>query len=377
MAVEPSHRLLRASSDPRTVILQITGTIGWWYLDLAAVSGAMEEAEANYDRVIVEVHSPGGSVFDGWAIYNRLKRSTSYVVTKCVGIAASMGSVIMMSGKEIVMCESSIMMVHEPWTYTHGNAAELRKEAATLDKVTNVLSKAYLRKTKMDATALATMLAEETWLTPEEALAKRFIDRIEDGGDPAAPTTYGGMSKKDLVAHVRATMPDQNVNTPQPTPGAAQSLIINNKMDHKVVAVLLGLATTATVEEVQARITALVSENKTILAALDALNASQARQVAAQIDAAVSAAITEGRIVEAQRANFTELGGINFALLQSTLATLPTAAQLIPNVAATAAAPQGDRAKWTLAQWSKEDPAGLAQIHATDQAQYQAIVARR
>ncbi len=376
---QPHHRLLRASTTPGIVLLKFTGNIGW-SLDAPSVDGAMEEAEADYDKVVIEVHGPGGSVFDGWAIYNRILGSPMATVTKCTGVAASMHSVVMMAGKEIVMCESSIMMIHEPWTFTYGNAHELRKEAATLEKVTKVLSKSYEKRTGLGKEEIAAMLKEETWLTPDEALQKGFIQRIDEGGDIAAPAKFGAMGKRELVAYARETMPENiadAVNNPKPSPGKGQPVNINkNIMDLKILAALVGLSATATMDEVQAKIASLVSQNTALTGTITALKEEQVRQLTASIDVAVSQAVAEGRITESDRQTFVELGRVNFKLMQDTIGVRPKAGELVPSAGSLSAAVPDDRKAWGLGEWMTKDPDGLGKLMAADPAKYLEIIKR-
>src|SRR5690606_20024488 len=94
----------------------------------------------------VFINSPGGSVFQGQAIYNILKRQKARVNVYIDGLAASIASVIAMAGDTIFMPKNAMMMVHNPWTFSIGNAQDLRKEADTLDKIRETLIEAYLSK---------------------------------------------------------------------------------------------------------------------------------------------------------------------------------------------------------------------------------------
>lgn len=128
----------------------------------------------------LRVNSPGGSVFDGVAIYNALKDHPAKIVTHIDSLAASISSVIALAGDEIVMAENAFMMIHDAWTLTIGSAAELRKVADVLDKVNaSVLLPAYTTKTGKTEDEIKAWMADETWFTAEEALAAGFVDSIE------------------------------------------------------------------------------------------------------------------------------------------------------------------------------------------------------
>ena len=77
----------------------------------------------------------GGSTFQGLAIYNLLKQHKAKINTYIDGIAASSASIIAMAGDKIYMPKTSLIMIHNCWTYTIGNAKELRKTAEDMDKI--------------------------------------------------------------------------------------------------------------------------------------------------------------------------------------------------------------------------------------------------
>ncbi|MFV3577855.1 Clp protease ClpP, partial [Mycobacterium tuberculosis] len=89
-----------------------------------------------------------------------------------------MASAIAMVGDETIMAESGLMMVHKPWDSSIGNADDLRRDAAKLDRIEAQLIGIYAKRTGLPEGDLAQMLAAETWMTPDEALAKRFVTSI-------------------------------------------------------------------------------------------------------------------------------------------------------------------------------------------------------
>ena len=84
---------------------------------------------ANASKVTLAINSPGGDVFQGFAIYNALKNSGKEINVRVMGIAASMASVIAMAGNTIEMPKNAMMMVHNAITGIYGDAEELRDRA--------------------------------------------------------------------------------------------------------------------------------------------------------------------------------------------------------------------------------------------------------
>lgn len=125
----------------------------------------------------VYINSPGGSVFAGVQIHNELQRHNGRLTVHIDGVAASIASVIALSGK-IVMPDNAMMMVHKPLLGgTRGNAKELREQAEMLDKVFESMMAVYGGRLKKPESAeeFIQMCDNETWLTAQE-VADLFTD---------------------------------------------------------------------------------------------------------------------------------------------------------------------------------------------------------
>ena len=140
-------------------------------------------------HIHLRINSPGGSVVEGTAIYNALRRHKGGVTVHIDALAASMASVIAMSGSPVYIADNALLMIHNPWTVSMGDSDQLRKEADLLDKLKSTLVNAYTRKTGMDQAQVAEMMDSETWLDAVEAVALGFADAIEEGVAAAATAT--------------------------------------------------------------------------------------------------------------------------------------------------------------------------------------------
>jgi ATP-dependent Clp endopeptidase proteolytic subunit ClpP len=140
-------------------------------------------------HIHLRINSVGGSVIEGAAIYNALRRHKGGLTVHVDGLAASMASVIAMAGEEVLMAGNSMLMIHNPWSMAMGDADDLRKEADVLDKLKATLVNAYVRKTGRERGEIEAMMDEETWLDATEALGMNFIDGIEDDLEAAASIT--------------------------------------------------------------------------------------------------------------------------------------------------------------------------------------------
>jgi ATP-dependent Clp protease, protease subunit len=163
-------------------------------------------------ELTIRINSPGGSVFDGVAIYNALKRHDA-AITICIdGIAASIASVIAMAGDEVVMPENAMLMLHDPSGLVVGTAIEMRAMAEALDRVKAGMVAAYRNKSGRDDAEIEALLAAETWLSAEEAVALGLADRVEQ---PVRMAAHFDLSRfrnppPQLAAIVTTTAPQED-----------------------------------------------------------------------------------------------------------------------------------------------------------------------
>lgn len=137
-------------------------------------------------QIVVRLNSPGGSVFDGMAIYNALRRHEASIKTVVDGLAASIASIIMLAGDEIEIGTGGMVMIHNAWGVSLGNASEMRKTADTLDKIDNQLVAMYSARMGVPEDQVRDMLAAETWFTADEAVAAKLVDRKAEDSAPKA-----------------------------------------------------------------------------------------------------------------------------------------------------------------------------------------------
>lgn len=163
-----------------TADISIYDEIGFWGVSAASFAQDLKDCGNNLKQINLHIHSPGGDVFDGIAIYNLLKNHPANVTVYIDGLAASMASVIAMSGNEVIMPENAMMMIHKPWGIQGGDAEDMRKYADLLDKVENTLIPAYASKTGKTPEELAEMLSAETWLNGKECVEQGFADKLAE-----------------------------------------------------------------------------------------------------------------------------------------------------------------------------------------------------
>ena len=161
-----------------------------WYEDDMAPGDVKEFLDQldGTENINIHINSGGGSVFGGIAIYNMLRRNNAHKTVYVDGLAASIASVIMMAGDEIVMPKNSTVMIHKPsasYFFTTKNADDLRKDAESLDTCQEAIMQTYMTKAKVDKEEIEQKVNDETWLTGEEA-AELFDIKVEEANDAVA-----------------------------------------------------------------------------------------------------------------------------------------------------------------------------------------------
>jgi ATP-dependent protease ClpP protease subunit len=185
------------TSTPKFYALEQTGnneTTVTLYDEIGAFGAGSKEFLADLGKlsgqhIHLRINSPGGSVIEGTAIYNALRRHEGGLTVHIDAMAASMASVIAMAGAPVYMADNALLMIHNPWTVSMGESKDLRKEADLLDKLKVNLRNAYVRKTGINAEEIGAMMDAETWLDAVEAVALGFADAIEEGVAAAATAT--------------------------------------------------------------------------------------------------------------------------------------------------------------------------------------------
>lgn len=174
--------------------LFIYGDIGGFWDDAVTandVNDILVGLPKTVNHLDIRISSFGGDVFQGINIYNRLKNFKAKKVFYVDSIAASIASIIIMAGDEVLMGDGTQIMVHKPWTYAAGNTNDLLDVIDRLEDVENQLLSIYQKKTGLDRTELKTMLAEETYLDASQSIELGFAT---------------GMMEEDQYSNIAASL---------------------------------------------------------------------------------------------------------------------------------------------------------------------------
>lgn len=222
-------------NKPKSAEIRIYDYIGEdWYGDGCSAKKVDEQLRAigEVDDIVVKINSPGGSVFDGIAIYNLLKNHEATISVQVIGVAASAASIIAMAGDTISMGTATKIMIHNPWTIGYGEAKDFRKTADTLDEIRSGMLDAYAERTELSRKELAQMCDDETWMGPDDAIEKGFADskltrdadEDEEEEEPTEKAKALLASFKKVPADLLLTTPNNRRIAAAPKPAAAAAI---------------------------------------------------------------------------------------------------------------------------------------------------------
>jgi ATP-dependent Clp endopeptidase proteolytic subunit ClpP len=184
MSAKTWFAIKNAAAD--TAEISIYDVIGLWGVSARDFIRQLKGVTAK--KIDLRIHSPGGDVMEGHAIYNALQRHPATITSHIDGMAASMASVVALAGETVCIAANGMMMIHNPSGGSCGGTAEdHRKSADILDKIKSVLVSAYEQKTNLPRAEIEEMMDDETWMTAQEALDLGFVDSI--GGEMKVAAT--------------------------------------------------------------------------------------------------------------------------------------------------------------------------------------------
>ena len=180
---------IRAAEAQRPAEIFIFGDIGesWSDETVTARDFVTDIAAMNDAEIVVRINSFGGSVPDGLAIYNAIRRHPANITTSVEGVAMSIATLIAMAGDRRIIAENAMWMVHAPWTYAAGNAASFRQTADTLDKWAEAMSASYASQSGRPQDEMLALLTDgvDHYYTAAEAVEAGFLHELVVA-DPAA-----------------------------------------------------------------------------------------------------------------------------------------------------------------------------------------------
>ncbi len=323
------------------------------------------EAQNSGEDIDLHIHSIGGEVIEGGMIYNAIRKARVNVNVYVDGLAASMGSVILMAAKKVYMSENAFIMMHAPRGIVFGTAQEMEKQAKALRSMESNFMKVYMARTGKTKQEVEEWLVGDNWFSAEDALALGMIDGIVDKIAEVEPNIDTKETDIDTMYGHYAALLTHNNNKNKPM----------NKLELIARFGLTGLTEKSSDEDVTKAIEAKIQAEKDKATVLE--NEKKEAEKKA-VEAVVDTAIADGKIKKEQKDAFMKIGEANG--IETLRAALPaTATKPLPgNITAAlqTAAAGGEavsRHSWDFDKWQKEDPEGLEQLAKDEPEVFQAI----
>ena len=138
------------------------------------------ESENPKREIQMYINSPGGIVTSGLAIYDTMQYIKSPVITLCLGMAASMGSFLLMAGEKghRIALPNSRIMVHQPSGGFSGKASDIERHAEDIIKTKRRLNEIYSKHTGQPIEVVEETLDRDYFMTAEEAKAWGLVDHV-------------------------------------------------------------------------------------------------------------------------------------------------------------------------------------------------------
>ena len=150
----------------------------WKPGDHSAASLVHELQELDADVINVHIDCYGGSVKEGWGIYNTLKHHKATVNTYADGFVASAALYPFLAGDNRYASTVSAFFLHKVVTSASGYAEDLRDAAEDAEKMTVIGIQAFVETTGCSEDRIKELMQKETWLDPKEALALRIATAV-------------------------------------------------------------------------------------------------------------------------------------------------------------------------------------------------------
>lgn len=264
-------------AEQQTIEVFVYGEIGTWGVSANQFVQDLRAMDDGASPVIVAFNSIGGDLFDGLAIHNALSRLGERCTGRIDALAASAASVAVCGAHRVVIAANAMLMIHNPYTFTGGDAEDFRRVADVLDQTLEAIIAAYKSKAPdIDEAELRRMVNAETWLTANEAVALGLADEVGDGLKVKACLGQGSALQRfhnapaELLAQLDEepdVEPADPVNPPDPTPvldAASLALMVTKGCAAAGISNLVDPILASTKLESEAVVTAALTKAKAL-----------------------------------------------------------------------------------------------------------------
>lgn len=362
--------------------IQIYGYIGKWEeVDYPSFQKAFRDALAKNKELTIRIHSGGGSVYEGLAIYDLIRSSEAIVNVIVEGMAASMASVIALAGDTVQMTENAFFMMHAVTGSVWGNKNDLTNYVEQIENCEKRLQAIYKERTTADEKTIKNWFdsGQDHWLDADACLQLSICDEV------VKPTKNKQIDNKTIINKT----PEQaweNIaaSFTGKTPKTAKTM---NKATMLAAFSAYGLAgnitASSTDEDLKEHLENVLKKAKKADSLQNELNAFKQQEVD-KVKTKINQAVATGKIVGSEKAQWEQDAEDNPAMVERMLDKLPGKPN--PNNSLNREKPQVDgdqhelfnaRETWTFSQWQDKDPEGLARIQGEAPEQFDELFNKR
>lgn len=181
---------------PQPKVIRIDGVIGQGEGEISAAWFRSQLPANGTDPIEVSFHTEGGSVFEGFAIYDAVTAYAGRKVAKVQSSAFSIGSFILTAFDEVEMSPNAYLMLHNPRIGMEGDDEELASTADMIAKLKANMVEAYAARSGKSPEEITAILKAETYMNAADAVALGFADRIAE-----KPVTGRAFARMDSLPH--------------------------------------------------------------------------------------------------------------------------------------------------------------------------------
>lgn len=361
--------IINAKKGTDTVDVRLYGLISEWTdVNGNRLSDQIAQYEGKYKKLNIYLNSNGGSVIEGIALFNILKRTKMEVSIYVDGVAASMASVLLqLPNAKRYMARFTRVMLHRVSGMAFGSVDDLRSAVDMMEGFEADLITIISERTgkSIEDVKNTWFDGKDHWLTPQQALDNKLIDGIIDG--KVSREAQNITAVPDLVNFYSEQITNFNNHN-------------NDKMDLTNIINRLGMpagselpAIEAKVEAMVGQITSFSAEKKKLEDKIKEFENKAKTADEARIKDLVDNAVTAKKITEAQRETYTTLATANYDSTKTALEAMSTPQNLADFTNGGNSPVSEERKTWTFQDWQKKDGKGLENLRDNHKEVYNAL----
>ncbi|GFR80616.1 ATP-dependent Clp protease proteolytic subunit [Elysia marginata] len=149
----------------------------WGIVNLTSVKEQVDR-QKDAKEIVLHIHSVGGDVSEGFAIYDFLKSQGKPITAIIEGNCFSVATVVALSSEKRKMTSHAQVLIHNPWGGATGDKEHLQNYAKMLSEIEDRLSEFYASKTNLNKEEALELMAKETFFNAEECLKNGFANEV-------------------------------------------------------------------------------------------------------------------------------------------------------------------------------------------------------